>query len=942
VNPQEIIQSLVTSNDDVRTSILHVHSQQNPLELAYALKDICYEDWQNNPAQAKWAASALTELAAKSRHEEIDSLNTWCEGLVSLSEGKMEFALEKFEATVSLLTALNNPTQAAFAQSNQLVALAMLGRYDEAIDCGLKSIAYFESTNETTILGKLNHNIGNLFLRRNDFQQAEPFFHKARLLSIEQNDDALFARVANSLALLYSSQNRFREAEQLYAEALPKAETTNQITLQADIEANIGELALFQGRYDHALDYLERARRRFVSLGVAQRSALAELEIADAYLELNLKPEANTRYEKLIGDFVALGMRAEQARVFSQQGRALLSLGDFDQAKSSLEEAQKLYIQEGNPIGAALTDLTLAQLYYEENEHDKVLELTNKAEEVFMQAGTWRFLLTTRWLRGEAERAKENFDEAEILLNETLENSKQYAQPQTVQRCLISLGLLKIKTGETEHSEDFFKQAIDSIENLRSPLPGEEFRTAFFSDKLTPYNQMVRLCLDNKKNDRAFEALGYVERSRSRALADNLSANLNVKPRDDYEAKSFAQTEALREELNWYYSQLNCASQNAGNKDEVTKLNREILNRENLMLEIMRRIQQRNSDSATNATSFNLSTLQKHLGKDTALIEYANLEGEWIAFILTGEKLNVVRSLGNESETVDLIEQFYFQIGTLRHGAQSVRQHLPLLTKRIQNYLNRLYSILIEPLKQFFSDRRLAIVPHRALHYVPFHALYDGKKYLIEEHEICYAPSAVVLEHSLSMLHRSIEEVVLFGVADERAPQVRDEINSLAQLFKDSIAFLNEEATIAALKENAPRANLLHLACHGQFRQDNPTFSTLRLGDGWLTVHDASRLNLNCELVTLSACETGVNLIAPGDELIGLSRGFFSAGTPSLLLSLWPVDDEATKNLMTTFYKNIQAGRKPVDALRQSQLKMMNDKPHPFFWSPFVLIGRWT
>jgi CHAT domain-containing protein len=99
---------------------------------------------------------------------------------------------------------------------------------------------------------------------------------------------------------------------------------------------------------------------------------------------------------------------------------------------------------------------------------------------------------------------------------------------------------------------------------------------------------------------------------------------------------------------------------------------------------------------------------------------------------------------------------------------------------------------------------------------------------------------------------------------------------------------------------------------------------------------------LNCELVTLSACETGINLIAPGDELIGLSRGFFSAGTPSLLLSLWSVDDEATKNLMTTFYKNIQAGRKPVDALRQSQLKMLNDKPHPFFWSPFVLIGRWT
>jgi len=134
---------------------------------------------------------------------------------------------------------------------------------------------------------------------------------------------------------------------------------------------------------------------------------------------------------------------------------------------------------------------------------------------------------------------------------------------------------------------------------------------------------------------------------------------------------------------------------------------------------------------------------------------------------------------------------------------------------------------------------------------------------------------------------------------------------------------------------------VLHLACHGQFRPDNPLFSSLQLADGWLTVRDTYNLELNCGLVTLSACETGVNAVAPGDELIGLAHGFFSSGAPSLLVSLWTVDDESTAALMTSFYTRLRAGDRPAAALRHAQCELLHDHPHPFFWSPFVLLGRW-
>jgi CHAT domain-containing protein len=198
-----------------------------------------------------------------------------------------------------------------------------------------------------------------------------------------------------------------------------------------------------------------------------------------------------------------------------------------------------------------------------------------------------------------------------------------------------------------------------------------------------------------------------------------------------------------------------------------------------------------------------------------------------------------------------------------------------------------------------------------------------------------------VLRHCLSAPRRPLQRAALFGISDERNPRVRDEILALAPLFPETVTLLDERATSASLHEYAGMADVLHLACHGRFRPDNPMFSSLQLSDGWLTVRDAYRLNLTCELVTLSACETGVSALAPGDEWIGLTRSFFSAGTPSLLVSQWTVDDEATATLMIDFYSRLRAGAGPAAALRYAQCQLLEDKPHPYFWAPFVILGRW-
>jgi CHAT domain-containing protein len=132
----------------------------------------------------------------------------------------------------------------------------------------------------------------------------------------------------------------------------------------------------------------------------------------------------------------------------------------------------------------------------------------------------------------------------------------------------------------------------------------------------------------------------------------------------------------------------------------------------------------------------------------------------------------------------------------------------------------------------------------------------------------------------------------------------------------------------------------VHLACHGLFRADNPMFSSLKLHDGWLTAAEVMRLDLAGALVTLSACESGRNEVFAGDEPIGLTRAFLGVGASTLVVSLWLVQDEATALLMEKYYERLRGNMGPAEALRAAQLAIMDEYPHPYYWAPFITVGK--
>jgi hypothetical protein len=386
---------------------------------------------------------------------------------------------------------------------------------------------------------------------------------------------------------------------------------------------------------------------------------------------------------------------------------------------------------------------------------------------------------------------------------------------------------------------------------------------------------------------------------------------------------------------------------NRADADSFESLRRETRKRETQIASVTRRIEstrasidKRGTKEMIPGSQNALTLLQAALGRQRALVEFISYDGVISAFVVSDKTIDFIADLGAEDEILTLLESFQFQFGTLRFGRESLGPFMPELKKRADSYLQKLYEKLIKPLEIFVGERDLVIVQAGPLNYVPFHALNNGEKYLIETREIVHAPSASIWRSLNEKPMKKISNALLMGFADENIPLVNHEIMALKGIFRAGKTFTDRDATFENYTANAPKYDLVHLACHGQFRPDNPMFSSLHLADGWVTVQDVCSQRLKAGLVTLSACETGLNKIFAGDEILGLARGFLSAGAASLVVSLWTVNDAAASSLVKSFYTHLQRGSSVAASLRHAQLEFIDRSEHPYSWSPFISIGR--
>lgn len=337
--------------------------------------------------------------------------------------------------------------------------------------------------------------------------------------------------------------------------------------------------------------------------------------------------------------------------------------------------------------------------------------------------------------------------------------------------------------------------------------------------------------------------------------------------------------------------------------------------------------------------SATISEFQRKIPNDTSVVVYHLTEFGAYAWVIGKQKWHSVKLKGNREHYEKLSRKFRGSLSRISLDSQSIGASL--------------YEALIEPLNLTFR-KNTVIIPHSELHYIPFQSLVGPEGYLIEKTAISYSISASVMLAMIPEAKRDSSSLLAFGNPTlgsefQPLPAAEEEVKLISNYFKNSSVYKNQNATKDKLLNQGPNHNVIHVATHSELDRLDPLYSTIYFSpttgydsSGYLEAHELYRMKLpKTALFTLSACETGLGTVTKGDEVWGFVRTIFSTGASSFLMSLWEVEDEATKLLMDDFYRN-RKGNTSAEALQKTQLKFISNGKyrHPFFWAPFVLMGN--
>jgi CHAT domain-containing protein len=497
---------------------------------------------------------------------------------------------------------------------------------------------------------------------------------------------------------------------------------------------------------------------------------------------------------------------------------------------------------------------------------------------------------------------------------------------------LYDRGRIAEDEGKPQEAVGFYRRAIEIIEAQRSTIHTEANKIGFIGNKQDLYGRIIAALA---RSGDAAAALEFSERSKSRALVDLLAS----RGAGTLAAGASAETAALLRDIE------------LGEADALAQMPVSATEGKAGYRSRVAQAVGRLRDSAPQlstlvaVTPWSSDSLRQALREDETMIEYYYSDRVFAAFVADRKSVRVVMldDRGLEQE-VQALRAALAEPMELTSKAALGRQLEATYLPRAQ----ALYRRLLAPILPQVKTDNLLVVAHGILHYLPFVALHDGSRYVIERYGVRTLPSASVLRFVREGATRFPGPLLVFGNPDlgnQRydLPQSEREARRIAAAVPETRLLLRADASRGAFQDLAPRYRFIHFASHGEFDARQPLRSGLLLAapdpeQGRLTAAEIYGARLDAELVTLSGCETGLGAVEGGDDVVGLIRGFMYAGANSVIASLWEVDDEATAVLMIGLYGKLGSLGKR-DALRRAQLETMKTYPHPFYWAAFYLTG---
>lgn len=813
-------------------------------------------------------------------------------------------------------------------------------RLDEARESYVKALrgseiarAFGVPGNDLSILGKL----AKLELLAGRVDEALTWNDRALKSVRNAKDGKGEGAILEDRASLLQRAGRFDDALALYGDVMALALEIGDSDREASVHYNLGELYMFRSLYGSSARHLQKAIELYQQLDQPYVEAVAWVQLANVQMQLGMHDDVTAALDNACD----LATRTDF--------RLVTSLVDtFTEAKAVID-------RHGTPedlrrVLGRFAELSEARSLLAEEAPPKMVSALlgmKSGTSIEPEGATIRnsmMQMMPELFRGAALSQQGDQEGARGAWRKALEVN----QSGDIRAALLAaIGSSHWNEGRRDEGISYFVKAADALNVSIDDIKVEEMLAGFLGGDRRKINDLLVDLLAHER--RGAEAFAQTERSRARAFLQ-MVGNHRLNAERGADQRLVEEAEILRTEINareWEMEQAH--GEKVGRLATDLDLARQRYRR--LLTQV--KISNPEYGSLTTVEPLQLEEVRAELPPDVTLISYFISLNAVYAWVIDRNEVHFTGFPINGSSLAHIL------CWARQFGPPADARGLKLSgpcdgAATAEDAFDR----LIKPLLGVIHQRKLILVPHGVLHYVPFAALRNREtgRYLIDDYTLTYLPSASALRFLRAKESPVDGGSLILGDPENamtRLPGAAEEATAIARMLR-ATPHLGAEARESMLYAANGKIDLVHLAAHGVYDPRNPLFSKIALAkdeteDGNLTVDEIlSTLDLTgVNLVVLSACQSAVGARSGGDEVVGLTRALLYAGTPGVISTLWNIDDAASAGLMREFYRRLTGGASVAEALRQAQLAVKENErfSDPKYWAAFMLTGdpqgRW-
>ena len=842
-------------------------------------------------------------------------------GIAYKNLGQYEKAINFHQQSLAIKREIGDRQGEANSLGNLGNAYDSLGQYEKAINFHQQYLSIAREIGDRQGEANSLGNLGNAYNSLGQYEKAINFLKQTLTIAREIGNRQGEAASLGSLGNAYDSLGQYEKAINFHQQSLAIKKDIGNRQGEGKSLGNLGNAYNSLGQYEKAINFHQQSLSIARELGNRQGEANSLGNLGNAYDSLGQYEKAINFQQQQLTIAREIGDRQGEANALGNLGNAYYSLGQYEKAINFHQQSLSIAREIGDRQGEAISLGNLGNAYDSLGQYEKAINFHQQSLSIAREIGDRQGEAISLGNLGNAYDSLGQYEKAINFQQQQLTIAREIGDRQGEAISLNNLGATYDNLKQYPEAETNLFGAIQVYESLRETLQSPD-QVSIFETQAVSYRTLQRVLIAQEKSHRALE---IAERGRTRALIQILARQLSPQATTQLQIE-IPQPPTIEQ------------IQQIARQRQATLVEYSLIADKALLIWVV----QPNGTVEVRTVSLNDSLT--NLEQDTQ---------DWLE--------NAQAKATNQTQIAKLLRGTSATLGLSPSSTDLNPAAPPPPTNK--TLLRQLHAYLIEPIADLLPqtpEERVIFIPHRELFRVPFAALTDAKgEYLIKKHTILIAPSIQALDftrqHKQRVQGKASSSLIVGrpalppGSTFPDLPGTEQEARSIAQQVRNSVLLLGKQATETAVRQHLHSARIIHLATHGVLSDAKDAVSPGKVilaqsKDGGLTSQELLEITLNnplnAEMVVLSACKTGGGTIT-GDGIVGLSRSLIAAGVPSVVVSLWNVEDSATSELMQAFYTNLE--RKQMDkaqALRQAMLTILDEYPDPSSWAAFTLIGE--